>query len=536
MKRPLVVFAILLAVAAGASALRLPRLAIRPMHGDEANQAVKAGILLETGVYRYDPRDHHGPTLYFLTLPSVWLSRARTFGETTEVTYRIVPALFGIGLVVLVWLIADGIGRAAAVCAAVLTAISPAMVFYSRYYIQEMLLVFFTFVVIASGWRYARTRRRGWLLAAGAFAGLMFATKETWVVAAAAMVVALAATLLWGRWVCRETVSLRPFLGGWRLVDGILAAGVVAVVLLSSFFTNARGPLDSVLAYGLYLTRAGGAGLHDNPGCFYLGMLADSRTVTGAAAGPWWSEGLILGLAAVGVVAALVRRGIGEEHVPLARFLAFYTVILTALYSMIPYKTPWCALGFLHGMVLMAGIGAVAVVRWFSTRRLCQGLVCLVLAALAAQLGWQAYRASFRFPADQRNPYVYAHTSPDALNLAQCVEDLAAVSPKGHEMIVKVITAENYWPLPWYLRRFNTDHVGYYRGMPDDPEADVMIVGVEVQDRIEGWLAGRYGERAAEVYNRQSLFALRPQVFMRVYVAQDLWNALMACRCAPKPQ
>jgi hypothetical protein len=29
--------------------------------------------------------------------------------------------------------------------------------------------------------------------------------------------------------------------------------------------------------------------------------------------------------------------------------LAFYTLILLALYSAIPYKTPWCLLGFLHG-------------------------------------------------------------------------------------------------------------------------------------------------------------------------------------------
>ena len=51
-------------------ALRLPRLDARPMHHDEANQAVKFGGLLETGQYHYDPADHHGPTLYYLTLPA----------------------------------------------------------------------------------------------------------------------------------------------------------------------------------------------------------------------------------------------------------------------------------------------------------------------------------------------------------------------------------------------------------------------------------------------------------------------------------
>ncbi|MCX5672549.1 MAG: TIGR03663 family protein [Planctomycetota bacterium] len=527
MKRPLVVFAMcLLAAAASAAALRLPRLDLRPMHGDEANQAVKAGLLLETGVYRYDPHEHHGPTLYFLTLPSLALAKAKTFAETTEFDFRIVPVVFGIGLVLLAGLVADGIGRPAAVGAAALTALSPAMVFYSRYYIQEMLLVFFTFGVMASAWRYVRTRRVAWLLAAGAFVGLMAATKETWVFAAAAMAAALVAVILWRRRADRQAAPLRPYLGGWRLVDAFLVAALVAVVLFSSFFTNARGPLDAVLTYAGYADKAGGAGLHDNPWHFYLGLLANSRLETGATSGPWWSEGLILGLALLGMAAAFVRRGIAAEHVPLARFLALYTIILTVLYALIPYKTPWCALGFLHGMILMAGVGAVALVRWAPTWPL-KGIGCVLLAALAAHLGWQAYRASFKFPADQRNPYVYAHTVPDVLNLAKCVEDVAAVSPQGREMIVKVITAENYWPLPWYLRHFNPDHVGYYHEVPDNPEAGVIIVGTELQAEVDTRLGRKHGERLDQVYNRQCLFGLRPQVFMRVYVAADLWDALM---------
>ncbi len=43
--------------------LRTHDLARRPMHADEANQAVKLGELLDAGRYAFDPRDHHGPTL-----------------------------------------------------------------------------------------------------------------------------------------------------------------------------------------------------------------------------------------------------------------------------------------------------------------------------------------------------------------------------------------------------------------------------------------------------------------------------------------
>ena len=491
------------------------------MHGDEANQAVKAGLLLETGSYVYDPREHHGPTLYFLTLPSMALESARTLADTDEFTFRILPVLFGAALVLLVWPLAGGLGRAAALAAGVLTALSPAMVFYSRYYVQEMLLVAFTFGAIVCGYRYARSRRLGWLIAAGACLGLMHATKETWIFAATAMAAGLAMAALWARCIDGRPVALRFWISGRHLAVGALAAAVVSATLFSSFFTHLRGPLDSVLAYVHYAGRAGGAGLHDKPWHYYLDMLACSRWVTGATAGPWWSEGLILGLAAVGVVAALARRGLGAADPSLARFLAFYTIVLAALYAAIPYKTPWCVLSFLHGMILLAGLGAAALVRWTPTRPL-KAVACVVLAALAAQLGWQAYRASFPFAMDQRNPYVYAHPSRDILALAKCVQEAAAVAPEGHDMIIKVITPENYWPVPWYLRDFNPDHVGYYHEVPDDADAAVIITSPEVQAQVDAHLKG--------AYSRQSIFGLRPGVLAPVYVRDDLWQAMQKRR------
>ena len=71
--------------------------------------------------------------------------------------------------------------------AGLLVAISPGMVFFSRYYIQETLLVFFTFAAIGCAWRWFRSGSPGWAAGAGASFGLMHATKETWILAAAAM-------------------------------------------------------------------------------------------------------------------------------------------------------------------------------------------------------------------------------------------------------------------------------------------------------------------------------------------------------------
>ena len=405
----------LVLVAAVALTFRLPGLNLRPMHADEAVHAVKFDqIWQHSGEYAYDPLEFHGPTLYYLTLPVVWLRGEHRFAETDAVTYRIVPAILGAGLILLLLLVRNGIGWPAVLCAGLLTALSPAMAFYSRYYIQETLLVFFSFLLIAAGWRYARTRRLGWALLAGAAAGCMHATKETAVIAWGAMAAAIVGVWLVGnrnpappaqkmgenesrdveaaaRTLPRPLPRREGSLGGspyFGLFLAILAAVLVSVALFSGFFTNWQGPLDSVRAYTVYFSRAGGAATdHQHPWYYYLQLLAWWQ----AAPGPVWSEGLILILFVAGAVSAF-RRPANETR--LLRFLTLYSLALLVIYSAIPYKTPWCLLGCLHGMLLVAGAGAVALlraVRWPVTR----AVVALVLLAETIQLGWQSDRTQF---------------------------------------------------------------------------------------------------------------------------------------------
>ena len=88
---------LVLLIAAGALAFRLQRLELRPFHGDEAVQAVKTGALYDGGQYRYDPHEFHGPSLYYLTLPVLKLSGARSFADAGDGAFRLVPVLFGVG-------------------------------------------------------------------------------------------------------------------------------------------------------------------------------------------------------------------------------------------------------------------------------------------------------------------------------------------------------------------------------------------------------------------------------------------------------
>ena len=79
----------------------------------------------------------------------------------------------------------------------------------------------------------------------------------------------------------------------------------------------------------------------------------------------------------------------------------------------------------------------------------------MLLASAAAHLGWQAFSGSFRFAADPRNPYVYAHTGTDVFEIVGRLKDLARAHPDGSSMPLQIISRENLWPLPWYLRGFS---------------------------------------------------------------------------------
>ncbi len=499
--------------------LRLPAIERRPLHQDESVQAVKTGELIDTGRYQYDPYEFHGPTLYFLTLPVAWMSGVESFAQSRPLTFRLVPLIFGLGVILLFAMIVDGLGWAAA-GAAGLTAISPAMAFYSLYYVQEMLLVFFGFVVIATGWRYVRSPRLGWALLCGAGLGLMHATKETCVLAYVAMAVALILGRIWTR---REGERSEPVSATGRLrihvVLGLVVATATSIIFFSSFFTHARGPLDSILTYGHYLSRAGGQGtqsLHEHPWYYYLRMLAFAKY----GPGPWWSEGLILALALIGVIGIVRKSGTDGMDLPLSRFMVIYTILITAMYSLIPYKTPWLMLSFLHGMILLAGIGLVVVARWIPAG-VPRWVMALVLLGLGAQLAAQAWRSNMHkvFNVDTRNPYVYAHSTHGPARLADRIEALAQLHPDGRGMLVRIVS-DDYWPLPFYLRRM--ERVGYWHSPQDLPpgpaDAPVIITMPPHEEALASRLEGRY---------QVEFRGLRPEVLLVVYIDEELWKAYL---------
>ena len=161
-----------------------------------------------------------------------------------------------------------------------------------------------------------------------------------------------------------------------------------------------------------------------------------------------WTEGLVLLLALVGLIAAAARSTSGFW----TRYVALYSLITALVFSIVRHKTPWNLLPFYAGFVVLAGYGAAVLIDLVRPRA-ARGLVIIALVAAACHLGFENWRANFRYPADPRNPYVYAQTTPDFLRLVRRVRDLAAIHPDRTNMLVKVIAGPyEQWPLPWYFR------------------------------------------------------------------------------------
>lgn len=522
---------LILAATIVALALRLPRLQQRPMHGDEAVHAIKFGELLEDGVYEYDPDEYHGPTLNYLTLIPARLTGAKNLVQVSELTLRIVPVFFGVCLVLLLLLVIDGLGTAAAVYAAILTAISAAMVFYSRYYIQEMLLVCFTFGAIVSGYRYTQSKNIAWALLTGAFLGLTYATKETCIIIFGSMFLAVVLTLVTGRQkssLANAVKAVKPS----HLIAGLAAGIIVSALFFSSFLSNPGGILDSLRTYTTYFNRAGSSNLHIHPWYYYLKMLIYFRY----GGGPIWTEGLIVFLAAVGFIAAMLRKGPASVNIQLLRFIAFYTLILTAVYSAIPYKTPWCVLGFLHGMILLAGFGAVVLVKLVPSVLPRLIIICLLFDA-SVHLTWQAYRCSYRYYADSRNPYVYAHPTTEVFTVVQRMEEMARAlekmaleNPDKARMHIQVICpGKDYWPLPWYLRRFEKGIIDWWDQVDvNTPSAPLIIASPEVEASLTNKLYNLTPLEDRQMYvflfDKPYYMWLRPKIKLLGFVRTDVWN------------
>ena len=173
-----------LAVIVAALGLRLFELSGRPMHYDEAihlhygwRLANSAGSFLGWpwifGTDYFHSAWMHGP--FQIEMTAVIF----TILGDTDFTSRLGYAIFGTALVALPWFLRDHIGRQGALIAAVMLALSPTLLYFSRFGRNDIIMMFWAVALFTLMWRYLENGRKVHLYVCSAILALMFATKET---------------------------------------------------------------------------------------------------------------------------------------------------------------------------------------------------------------------------------------------------------------------------------------------------------------------------------------------------------------------
>jgi uncharacterized protein (TIGR03663 family) len=441
---------------------------IRPVHTDEAVNAVITSERLAGQAYHYDPNDRHGPSLSWLESKVFEFYSVNRLGDMNAAELRISSVLTAAASIVVLGLLPEAL-PGALLTSALIFALGAPFVFYGRYALHEPVLIFSTLLLIASLSRLWTTGNLKWALIAGLSTGLALCTKE------ASLITLI--TLGLSIFVCSKFKSSRaelietrsPLINQSRVRFALTLILVVSVGLVllaySSFGKNPSGFYDFFRSIPLLLKRAAGSG-HEKPWYTYVVWLLKPTELSFPFFG--W---ITLGFATLGAI----RSFFTPHNTFLIRTLVVYGLFIFLIYSFTPYKTPWLMLEFLMPAVLVAGYGMASV--WNLSKGnlnpVLQRAITLIVIFLLVR---QTDRLCFRYTSESQNPFSYSSTSPDLERLPLRLNHVAATATANKPFIVAVVS-KDYWPLPWTLRSFN--HVGYFDQLPETLEVSAVISSLE---------------------------------------------------------
>lgn len=454
--RAMLIFAIILIAG---FALRFLFLDIRPLHHDEGVNYLFIQNLLEGRGFDYDPSNYHGPLTYMLSSMGVLLFGYTIFG------LRFMSALFGFLGILLFYPLRKRIGERGFLVSAALFAISPTMVYHSRYLISFEIFIFFIMGFIVSVLKFRRTGNNLYVALASLSFTLGLATNEI------AILFGLIFASFWalnhfhkrdilreirraadinGRPLCSVFIFILVFIISFSAVQSVFFQTPWNI---SGFFGSIDSNLEKSLSTG-----------HNKHSWYYLELF-------------YAVELTVFALSLLGLL--YLRKSVFN------RFFAFWFLLNLLIFSSISYKTPWVFALVIFPCFFLAGISAEDTLkRLKGMKRIIVStiLTLLVLSSLATTI-----TLNFIAPADEDiNRLAYVQ-STDALN--EMVKDIERYSD-GKEVRI-LITTPQYWPLPFYLRGYE---VNYFT--EEDPsnefeyeEYDIIIsVSGQIKDAsIQGY-------------------------------------------------
>lgn len=430
-------------------------LSLKPVHVDESVNGFFVNQLWGKGFFLYDPTNYHGPLLFYLLQIS-----EKLFGFGIR-SFRLVTASF---VVFTIWFILRNhalLGRNASLCIASALALSPGMIFFGRSAIHEPVFVFFQICWMIGFLKFREQMSQpGVLWFLTGIVGCML-LKETFVVLGIAFLAA------WGwtevspmalRWIHREVDP--PPDAQWQqihksfLLKSSFVAVLIWLVFLTGFFHNWKGVPDFFAALMPWLkTGTGGSG-HDKPFDYWLTLFRRYE----------WAA--LTGLFAAG--AGIFFRSWK------ARFFSALALGNGLIYSLIPYKTPWCIISILWPFVFAAGFLFDSILRNTRFRKaLLFPLSLIVFCIVIAYSAWTTYRLNFINYADASEPYVYVQTKKDFQTIEDILNRKTDESPVFHNMHI-LIQLKDPWPLPWVFSRYPNVSYGF-SGNPFQSDADIIF-------------------------------------------------------------
>ncbi len=554
------------AVTAIAVFLRFWQLTLKPMHHDEGVNGYFLTTLFREGIYQYDPANYHGPDLYYLAL-----AFAKIFGLNT-MSVRSSVAIFGVLTVVLAFFLHRWIGKTGALCAALFLALSPGMTYISRYFIHEILFIFFSLAIVVSILLFIEKRRAG-AFAVGTMTLTLLICFLPTVINLSNVIAGENAALLWIMRISLFVVEaflvfmIMRLLLAWnngRPIYLILASASVVMLFATketAFITIGtmiiacfcvviwqkiygikplKKELEPIaLTWKNFRERLGDSSdlLLIIAACafifIYLGVLFFSSFFTY----PWgvigafeayiiwtntgtkdhtqngWLAYLKWGYQLELAIFLLSFVGtliafIKGRH-RFAMFAALWAFGLLLAYTIIPYKTPWLALSFILPMCI---IGGYAINEIAAMREFHYKILAGILALTASGvMAYQSYDINFVRYDDDSLAYIYAHTKREFLDLIEKVEYYAEKSGKEKDVTVEIVSPE-YWAMPWYLKDYPNARFG---GALIDINAAEMIVASKKQ---KDQLNEKYGAH----FKFEGEYPLRPGVDLFLLIRKDL--------------
>lgn len=464
-----------------ALALRFAFLDLKLLHHDEAVHAWFSYQLLTKGTYAYDPM-YHGPFLYYVTAGMFAL-----LGDS-DLVARLLPALFGALLIPLVYAIyrLGYLDRKQTLIAALFIAISPNLVYFSRFLRHDIFQLFFTLLILVALLAYLNKGQLRYALIAGLAVGCGMSLKEDMPIFLVILAL-FALILLW-----KQQLRLPPT---WKrdAAAGILVAVGIMVIFYSSF-----GNHFEVLATGWirafqHWTAMSGQCRICGPPYFYilLFLLYELPIFILAIVGvvvfarrhlppsPWPFREKRSEPVTTGALIEKSRQQL-EGKLPEGKaawnrkelffgFCILWMLVSMAAYAYIGEKVPWLIIHQLLPMIFVS-------VYMLNRKKIAFALVgCIFLAVLTWHVAF--------VPADVNEPIVQVQNS----------EDLRTVMNLIDASDVVVIASKDYWPLPWYYRGDRWDKFKFYGQVIDKSaiyadNADMVIThDLESYDSLEGY-------------------------------------------------